>query len=97
MTSKEWFHSRSREPWKQWLSNFAVYDPSGKYPSVEAQFQAMKFCYSNRPEHRLTIDWKSLTAQESKRIFQETQYCIGRWKMEQRPRQNHDRVVADPL
>jgi predicted NAD-dependent protein-ADP-ribosyltransferase YbiA (DUF1768 family) len=63
-----WFHSKSPEDWKKWLSNFAVYDPTGFYPSVEAQFQAMKFCYSNHPEHRLLIDWKNLSSKESKRI-----------------------------
>lgn len=74
MSKKEWFHSKSRENWKKWLSNFAVYDPSGSYPSVEAQFQAMKFCYSNHPEHRLLIDWKSHTPQDSKRFGSKTYF-----------------------
>lgn len=98
MKKKEWFHSRSREPWKQWLSNFAVYDPNGKYPSVEAQFQAMKFCYSNRPEHRLTINWKSLTPQESKRLGSKTYFKkhnivldVEKWN------KNRDKIMTELL
>lgn len=61
---EETFYSKSKETWKQYLSNFTSYDPKGQYPSVEAQFQAMKFCYSDKPQHRLTIRWKQLTPAE---------------------------------
>ena len=61
---QEMFYSKSKEKWKKYLSNFTPYDPKGKYPSVEAQFQAMKFCYSNKPQHRLTITWNRLTPEE---------------------------------
>jgi len=74
MNKKEWFHSKSRETWKKWLSNFANYDPNSDYPSIEAQFQAMKFCYSDRPEHRLTIHWKKLTPQECKQMGSKTYF-----------------------
>lgn len=61
---KEWFYSKSKEDWKKHLSNFTAYDENGLYPSVEAQFQAMKFCYSDNPGHRLLIDWKKLSPAE---------------------------------
>lgn len=64
MPKEEWFYSKSKEKWKQYLSNFTPYDPKSKYPSIEAQFQAMKFCYSDKPQHRLTISWKDLTPVE---------------------------------
>lgn len=61
---EEWFYSKSKENWKQYLSNFTPYDHRGRFPSVESQFHAMKFCYSDKPEHRLTINWKQLTPAE---------------------------------
>lgn len=68
MNMNGWFHSKSPEPWKKWLSNFTIYDKSMTYPSIEAQFQAMKFCYSNNPEHRHTIHWDQMTPPEIKRV-----------------------------
>jgi predicted NAD-dependent protein-ADP-ribosyltransferase YbiA (DUF1768 family) len=71
----EFFYSKSKldsslgsdipKNWKQYLSNFTNYDNSN-YPSVEAKFQAMKFCFSNKPDHRHQIDWKNITAEQAK-------------------------------
>jgi ribA/ribD-fused uncharacterized protein len=51
--------------WRQYLSNFTNYDDSN-YPSVEAKFQAMKFCYSDKPDQRHEIDWKNITPEQAK-------------------------------
>jgi len=60
----EWFYSKSKEEWKRWLSNFAPYDRKSMFPSIESQFQALKFCYSDKPEHRYKINWRSIPSED---------------------------------
>lgn len=86
------------EKWKQQLSNFTVYDKDSKYPSVEHKFQAMKFCFSDKPEHGNTIDWASLTPEEAhshgtKGYFKKhgVSLDVGRWEA------NKDCIMAELL
>lgn len=42
--------------WRKVLSNFWVYD-QGRFPSIEYEFQYMKYLYSDHPEEADKIDW----------------------------------------
>lgn len=84
MTTIEFFYSMSKSDtslgsdipsnWKQYLSNFTNYDTSSDYPSVEAKYQAMKFCFSDKPEKRFEIDWKNSTGQQTKSYGSKTYF-----------------------
>ena len=74
---KFYFYSKSKDQddlglgipnWRKRLSNFWIYDKTAQFPSIEHEFQAMKYLYSSNPNEINSIQWNQLTSVEAKRM-----------------------------
>ena len=92
MVNEQWFFSGSKDDESKYLSNFTSHDRGAKYPSIESQFQAMKFCYSDNPQHRLTIDWANASPKDCRSFGSKTyfrkhhiQLNVSKWEKDKVP------------
>jgi predicted NAD-dependent protein-ADP-ribosyltransferase YbiA (DUF1768 family) len=71
----KFFYSKSRDDddlqlgikdWRKVLSNFYIYDKNDRFPSIEHEFQYLKYQYSNNPSEGDKIQWNQLTSEKAK-------------------------------
>lgn len=79
-----YFYSKSKDiddiglgikDWRKRLSNFWIYDPKGKFPSIEHAFQYMKYRYSSNPSEADRIPWNQLSAERAKQMGSKKEFA----------------------
>ena len=75
MKEFKFFYSKSKDEddlklgiknWRKILSNFYIYAPSQRFPSIEHEFQYLKYKYSDEPDEGDKIIWNRLTSEQAK-------------------------------